>query len=56
MQVEITILKKKESMTYPTRGVMHSLFIVNKIDSSLLKEFSMSFEMTHMLKKKNFAM
>ena len=56
MQVEITILKKKESGTYPTRGIMHSLFTVNKIDSNLSKEFTMSFEMTHMLKKKEFAM
>jgi len=54
MEVEVKILTKKESKTYSNRGVLHSLFIINKVHPDLSNEFIMSFEMTHKLKKKNF--
>jgi acyl dehydratase len=53
MQVEVKILEKKESKTYPDRGILHSLFTVSKVDYNLTKHFIMSFEMTHMLKKES---
>jgi acyl dehydratase len=56
MEVEVEILNKTESKTYADRGIIHSLFNVYKIDLNLTKEFIMSFEMTHMLKKKSFKM
>ena len=54
MEVEVEILNKKESKTYADRGIIHSLFTVYKINLDLTNEFIMSFEMTHMLKKKSF--
>ena len=54
MEVEVIILNKKESKTYSDRGILYSLFKVNKVNIDLTKKFIMSFEMTHMLKKKNF--
>ena len=54
MEVEVNILNKKESKTYSDRGILYSLFTVNKVNIDLTKKFIMSFEMTHMLKKKNF--
>ncbi|MFW9872814.1 MAG: hypothetical protein ACFFG0_06905 [Candidatus Thorarchaeota archaeon] len=54
MQVEVKILEKKESKTYSDRGILRSLFTVNKVDYDLTKQFVMSFEMTHMLKKESF--
>lgn len=54
MEVEVKIINKKESKTYPKRGILIISFIVNKINPNLSKEFIMSFEMTHLLKKKNF--
>ena len=56
MEVEVTILTKKDSKTYSNRGILHSLFTINKVHHDLSKEFIMSFEMTHMLKKKDFAL
>jgi acyl dehydratase len=52
MEVEVNILNKKESNTYTDRGILYSLFTVNKVNTNLTKEFIMSFEMTHMLKKR----
>ena len=54
MEVEVKILTKKNSKTYSNRGILHSLFYINKVHHDLSKEFIMSFEMTHMLKKKNY--
>ena len=54
MEVEVKILKKRDSKTYSDRGILLSLFSINKINPELLKENIMSFEMTHMLKKRNF--
>ena len=54
MEVEVKILNTKESKTYSKRGILDSLFTINKVHFDLSKEFIMSFEMTHMLKKKNF--
>lgn len=54
MEVEVNIINKKESKTYSDRGILYSLFTVNKVNIDLTKEFIMSFEMTHLLKKKNF--
>lgn len=56
MEVEVNIINKKESKTYSDRGILYSLFTVNKVNIDLTKEFIMSFEMTHLLKKKNFKM
>ncbi|MFX1291077.1 MAG: hypothetical protein ACFFAG_08980 [Promethearchaeota archaeon] len=57
MEVEVKIINKKDSKTYSDRGVLYSLFTVNKVNLDLTKEFIMSFEMIHMLKKKkNFKM
>jgi len=56
MEVEVIILNMKESKTYSDRGILYSLFTVNKVNTDLTKKFIMSFEMTHMLKKKNFKM
>ncbi len=56
MEVEVKILTKKDSKTYSNRGILHSLFSINKVHHDLSKEFIMSFEMTHMLKKKNYKM
>jgi acyl dehydratase len=52
MQVEVEIVNKKDSKTYPDRGVLIVQFIVNKVLSNTEKEFIMSFEMAHMLKKR----
>jgi acyl dehydratase len=54
MEVKVEILTKKDSKTYPNRGILLSLFTINKILHDLTKEFVMSFEMTHLLKKKDF--
>jgi acyl dehydratase len=54
MEVEVQIINKKESKTYPKRGILITSFIVNKIRPNLTREFIMSFEMTHMLKKKEY--
>ncbi|MHA1299356.1 MAG: hypothetical protein ACTSO9_07980 [Candidatus Helarchaeota archaeon] len=52
MQVEAEILNKKDSKTYKDRGILIVHFTVNKIISKQEKQFIMSFEMAHMLKKK----
>ncbi len=52
MQVDVEILDKKDSKTYPDRGVLIVQFIVNKALPKSKKEFIMSFEMAHMLKKR----
>ena len=54
MEVNVNIIKKKDSKTYPDRGILYSLFTVTKINIDLTKEFIMSFEMVHLLKKKEF--
>jgi acyl dehydratase len=54
MEVEVTIINKKESKTYSDRGILESVFTVYKINPDLTRQFVMSFEMTHMLKKTNF--
>ena len=53
MEVKVEILTKKDSKTYSDRGILFSLFTINKILHDLTKEFIMSFEMTHLLKKKD---
>ena len=53
MEVEVTILTKKDSKSYSDRGILRSLFTINKILHDLTKEFIMSFEMTHLLKMKD---
>ena len=53
MQAEVKIIRKKESKTYPDRGILIVLFTVNKITKDLKKEYVMSFEMAHMLKRKH---
>jgi len=54
MEVEVKILTKKDSKTYSNRGILLSLFTINKVLPDLTKGFIMSFEMTHLLKKKDF--
>ena len=54
MEVEVTILTKKDSKSYSDRGIMLSLFTIKNVHHDLSKEFIMSFEMTHLLKKKDF--
>ncbi|MCK4285535.1 MAG: hypothetical protein KAX18_05000 [Candidatus Lokiarchaeota archaeon] len=54
MEVEVKIITKKDSKTYSNRGILRSLFTINKVLHDLTKEFIMSFEMTHMLKKKDY--
>lgn len=54
MEVDVTILSKKDSNSYPDRGILKSLFTISKVNTDLAKQFVMSFEMTHMLKKRNF--
>jgi len=54
MEAKIKILSKKDSKTYSDRGILTLLFKVNKINPDLSKKFVMSFEMAHMVKKKNF--
>ncbi|MHA1931498.1 MAG: hypothetical protein ACW96X_03105 [Promethearchaeota archaeon] len=54
MEVEVKILTIKDSKTYSDRGILRSLFTINKVLHDLTKEFIMSFEMIHMLKKKDF--
>ncbi|MHA1916480.1 MAG: hypothetical protein ACW97V_19180 [Promethearchaeota archaeon] len=54
MEVEVRILTKKESKTYSDRGILISLFTINKVNHDFSKEFIMSFEMTHLLKRKSF--
>jgi oxepin-CoA hydrolase/3-oxo-5,6-dehydrosuberyl-CoA semialdehyde dehydrogenase len=54
MEVEVTILTKKDSRTYSDRGILSSLFTIKKVHHDLSKEFIMSFEMTHLLKKRDF--
>ena len=54
IQAEVKILGIRESKTYLDRGIMNLSFTVNKIDLNLSKTFIMSFEMAHMLKKKNY--
>jgi acyl dehydratase len=56
MEVDVNVLSKKESKTYSDRGILISLFTINKVNADLTKQFVMSFEMTHMLKKRNFQM
>ncbi|MBY8991099.1 MAG: hypothetical protein KGD58_10135 [Candidatus Lokiarchaeota archaeon] len=56
MEAGVKILHKKESNSYPDRGILKSLFTINKVNKDLAKQFVMSFEMTHMLKKRNFKM
>jgi len=52
MQVDVQIIDKKDSKTYPDRGILILQFIVNKVMSNNNKQFIMSFEMAHMVKKK----
>jgi acyl dehydratase len=52
MHVEVKILEKKDSMSHSDRGILTMRFTVNKVLSETGKEFIMSFEMAHMLKKK----
>ena len=52
MQVDVEILEKKDSKANFDRGVLIVQFIVNKVLSMADKEFIMSFEMAHMLKKR----
>ncbi|MFW9821856.1 MAG: hypothetical protein ACFFE4_02915 [Candidatus Thorarchaeota archaeon] len=54
MQVEVTVLSKKASRTYSDKGILRSLFTINKINRDLSKEFIMSYNMIHLLKKKDF--
>jgi acyl dehydratase len=54
MEVKVQILNKRESKTYTDRGILESLFSISKVNLDLSKETIMSFEMTHMLKKKNY--
>ncbi|MHA2048138.1 MAG: hypothetical protein ACW986_00850 [Promethearchaeota archaeon] len=54
MEVEVRVLTKKESKTYSDRGILISLFTINKVNHDFSKEFIMSFEMTHLLKRKSF--
>ncbi|NHI93699.1 MAG: acyl dehydratase [Candidatus Lokiarchaeota archaeon] len=54
MQAEVKIFKKIESKKYSDRGIMTVLFNVNKIKKDLTNEHIMSFEMVHMLKRKNY--
>ena len=54
MEVEVKILKKRESRTYSDRGILLSLFKIFKVSPNLTREIIMTFEMTHMLKKKNY--
>ena len=56
MEVDVKILNKKESNSYPDRGILKSLFTISKVNINLTKQFVMSFEMTHMLKKHIFKM
>jgi acyl dehydratase len=56
MEVDVKVFTKKGSKTYSDRGILISLFTVNKVNADLTKQFVMSFEMTHMLKKRNFKM
>ena len=51
MEVAVEVLDKKDSNTYQDRGILIVQFIVNKVLSKSEKEFIMSFEMAHMLKK-----
>ena len=52
MQVDVEILEKKGSGSHLDRGILIVQFIVNKVLSKTDKDFIMSFEMAHMLKKK----
>ena len=54
IEAEVKILNVRDSKTYSDRGIMNVSFTVNKVDMDLSKTFIMSFEMTHMLKKKNY--
>lgn len=56
MEVDVKILNKKESNSYPDRGILKSFFTISKVNKDLSKQFVMSFEMTHMLKKRNFTL
>jgi len=56
MEADVKTLHKEESKSYPDRGILKSLFTINKVNKDLAKQFVMSFEMTHMLKKRNFKM
>lgn len=56
MEADVKILHKEESKSYPDRGILKSLFTISKVNKDLAKQFVMSFEMTHMLKKRNFKM
>jgi len=56
MEVDVKILNKKESNSYPDRGILKLLFTISKVNIDLTKQFVMSFEMTHMLKKHIFKM
>jgi acyl dehydratase len=51
MEVEFKVLSKKESKTYPDKGILTVRFTVNKINADLSKEFIMQFEMVHMVKR-----
>lgn len=52
IQTEVKILEKKESKTHKDRGILILQFVINKNLSKTEKEFIMSFEMAHMLKRK----
>jgi len=54
MEAEVKILNMRESKKFSDRGIMNLSFTVNKIETDLSKKFIMSFEMTHMLKKRNY--
>ena len=56
MEADVKILHKKESNSYPDKCILKSLFTISKVNKDLAKQFVMSFEMTHMLKKRNFKM
>jgi len=56
MEVDVKIINKKSSQTYPDRGILQSLFTISKVTADLKKQVIMSFEMTHMLKKRSFKM
>jgi len=52
MHVDVEILEKKDPMSHSDRGILTMRFTVNKVLPEKGKEFVMSFEMAHMLKKK----
>ncbi len=53
VEAEVKILNKRDSKKFNDRGIMNLSFTVYKVKLDLSRIFIMSFEMTHMLKKKN---